>query len=162
MAPRSLQGLALPLLLAAAACASGPGAEPAAVGTPAVEPRNGAAASIAPETVLDGVYTTAQAARGASQYSEGCSACHAADLRGNSNAPSLLGLSFLFVWETRSLEEFFTTIRTRMPTNAPNSLPVTSYLDIVAYVLEANGFPAGPSELRADPAVLGRITITGS
>jgi len=93
------------------------------------------------------------------QYAEACSSCHAEDLRGNSNAPSLVGVSFLFVWEGRSLEELFTTIRTRMPTNAPNSLPVSSYLDIVAYILERNGYPAGSSEMEADPAVLSRIAI---
>jgi mono/diheme cytochrome c family protein len=112
--------------------------------------------------VWDGVYASAQAARGAAQYAEACSSCHAADLRGNSNAPSLVGVSFLFVWEDRSLEELFTTVRTRMPTNAPNSLPVQSYVDIVAYVLAANAFPAGAAELRADPAFLARIAITAS
>jgi mono/diheme cytochrome c family protein len=147
MVPPSIRRFATSLLLAATACASGPAAVPEGV---------------TPASVLDGVYTSAQAERGAAQYAEACSACHAADLRGNSNAPSLLGLSFLFVWETRSLDELFTTIRTRMPTNAPNSLTATTYVDIVAYILEVNGFPPGAGELGPDQKVLGEITITGS
>ena len=47
-----------------------------------------------------------------------------------------------------------------MPTNAPNSLATESYLDILAFIMEANEFPAGDSELVADPEVLGRLLIT--
>jgi quinoprotein glucose dehydrogenase len=115
-----------------------------------------------PTSVAAGVYEAAQATRGSAAYAEACSACHAADLRGDSNAPSLVGVSFLFVWENRSLDELFTTIRTRMPTNAPNSLQATTYLDVLAYILEANGFPAGEAEITADPDRLARILITGA
>ena len=113
-------------------------------------------------TIWDGVYSEAQAERGATEYSGACSSCHSDDLRGNSNAPSLIGVSFMFLWEDRSLDELFTTIRTQMPTNAPNSLPTRSYLGILAYILEANGFPAGASELRADAATLSELLITAS
>ena len=134
------------------ACAGGPVAETVDLGPVATEPT----------TVWDGVYTSAQARRGASAYSEACSTCHARDLRGNSNAPSLVGSSFLFLWEDRSVGEFFTVVRTEMPTNAPNSLSAAAYLDIVAYVLEANGFPAGAVELGPERALLEAIAITAN
>jgi quinoprotein glucose dehydrogenase len=133
------------------ACASGPAMETAGPGPE----------SSAPETVWAGVYSGSQAQRGASAYAEACSSCHAEDLRGNSNAPSLVGASFLFLWEDRSLNELFTVIRTEMPTNAPNSLPATTYVDILAFVLEANGFPPGAAELGPEPGLLESIAITG-
>jgi quinoprotein glucose dehydrogenase len=144
----------LPLLMVAGASCSG-GAS------------GGGAASAAPvpaaaTSVRDGVYTAAQAELGAAEYSTACSSCHAADLRGNSNAPSLVGAGFTFLWEGKSLDELFTTIRTLMPTNAPGSLEVSSYLEILAYILEANGFPEGDVQLSADPEVLGRIMISGA
>jgi len=155
--PRAHTGLVTLLLPLAAACAGGPAAE---AGSPA--PPGMAIGSPTPTSVAAGVYEAAQATRGSAAYAEACSACHAADLRGDSNAPSLVGVSFLFVWENRSLDELFTTIRTRMPTNAPNSLQATTYLDVLAYILEANGFPAGEAEITADPDRLARILITGA
>lgn len=111
-------------------------------------------------TLSAGVFSDTQAARGASVYSASCESCHAADLRGNSNAPSLLGMSFMFLWEGRSLEEFFVTIQKTMPSENPESLPPQSYIDVVSYILQANNFPAGPTELPADLELLRQIQIT--
>ena len=110
-------------------------------------------------TVWDGVFSQEQAAEGAAQYELSCSACHAADLRGSSTSPSLVGSGFLFFWQDKPLSELFTTIHTLMPTDAPNSLPTRTYLNILSYILEANEFPAGESDL-LDPAALRRIIIT--
>ena len=110
-------------------------------------------------TVWDGVFSQEQAAEGAAQYELSCSACHSADLRGSSTSPSLVGSGFLFFWQDKPLSELFTTIHTLMPTDAPNSLPTRTYLNILSYILEANEFPAGESDL-LDPATLRRIIIT--
>ena len=110
-------------------------------------------------TVWDGVFSQEQAAEGAAQYELSCSACHSADLRGSSTSPSLVGSGFLFFWQDNPLSELFTTIHTLMPTDAPNSLPTRTYLNILSYILEANEFPAGESDL-LDPAALRRIIIT--
>ncbi len=110
-------------------------------------------------TVWDGVFSQEQAAEGAAQYELSCSACHSADLRGSSTSPSLVGSGFLFFWQDKPLSELFTTIHTLMPTDAPNSLPTRTYLNILSYILEANEFPAGESDL-LDPAALRRIIIT--
>ena len=48
-----------------------------------------------------------------------------------------------------------------MPSDAPGSLTDRVYLDIVTYLLEASGFPAGASELRLDPELLASILVVG-
>ena len=110
-------------------------------------------------TVWDGVFSQEQAAEGAAQYESSCSACHSADLRGSSTSPSLVGGGFLFFWQDKPLSELFTMIQTLMPTDAPNSLSIRTYLNILSYILEANEFPAGESDL-LDPAALRQIIIT--
>ena len=113
-------------------------------------------------TVWDGVYTTEQAMRGEAGYAQACASCHAEDLRGDSNSPSIVGVSFTFLWGDMSLGALFTRIRTGIPTARPNSLPGQTYLDILAYILEANEFPAGENELGSDPASLEQILIAAS
>jgi hypothetical protein len=46
-----------------------------------------------------------------------------------------------------------------MPFNAPGSLSDSVYLDVLAFVLRENGYPAGNEELKADPAILKQIVI---
>jgi hypothetical protein len=109
-------------------------------------------------TVWDGVYTEAQAERGAAQYTESCAGCHAPDLRGNTTSPSLVGVSFAFLWGDRTLGELFGTIQQLMPTDRPNSLPAQTYRDILAFILRANSYPTGEQELGSDG--LDQIIIT--
>ena len=119
----------------------------------------GAPVSESMATIWDGVFSQEQAAEGVAQYELSCSACHSADLLGSSTSPSLVGSGFLFFWQDKPLSELFTTIQTRMPTDAPNSLPIRTYLNILSYILKANEFPAGGSDL-LDPAALRQIIIT--
>ena len=113
-----------------------------------------------PDTIRDGIYSEEQAQRGAEQYRARCASCHSADLRGNSNSPSLLGMSFMFVWEGRSLGELFEKMRSEMPTDAPGSLSAQAYADVLAFILSSNQFPAGSSDLTADQSLLNGISIT--
>lgn len=106
-----------------------------------------------------GVFTSEQVERGAEAYAARCASCHAVDLRGNSNSPSLLGVSFLFLWEGRSLGELFTALRTQMPAEQPGSLSSQTYLDILAFMLDANGYPAGTQSLTDNQAVLDSLII---
>lgn len=112
------------------------------------------------QSLSSGVFTEAQAARGSIVYIASCESCHAADLRGNSNAPSLLGMSFMFLWEGRSLEELFVTIQSTMPSENPGSLSMQSYVDVMSYILQANGFSDGASELQAELDSLRLIQIS--
>ena len=54
----------------------------------------GAWAADEPKTQWDGVYTEAQAARGALVYSQYCASCHGPDLSGSEMAPALTGGEF--------------------------------------------------------------------
>ena len=116
-----------------------------------------AAARIAPvaraqepaRTVADGVYSDAQATRGAAAYDGVCSACHRADLSGNSG-PALRGQRFASQYAGKDLKTLFTKIVTTMPRNAAGSLADNVNLDIVAHLLKENGFPSGSQELAAD------------
>ncbi len=96
-----------------------------------------------------GIFTTEQANRGEAAYRSNCASCHANDLRGNSNSPGLVGMSFLFLWEQRPLAELFNTMRVEMPTDRPGSLSTATYLDLLAFILQQNGYPAGDNGLSA-------------
>jgi S-disulfanyl-L-cysteine oxidoreductase SoxD len=100
-----------------------------------------------PSSVLDGVYTPAQAARGEDAYRTNCTGCH----EGNEpDGPLLTGPTFIDRWREDNLNTLFTHIRTNMPGNRPGSLSENTYLDILAYLLEANGLPPGARELTAE------------
>jgi mono/diheme cytochrome c family protein len=111
-------------------------------------------------TVWDGVYTAEQADRGKALYTQSCAGCHSADLRGNGTAPSLVEGDFAFQWADTSVGKLYEQIRTLMPSTRPNSLGPQSYGDIVAYILQANQFPEGQTELAPELATLEQIRIT--
>lgn len=108
----------------------------------------------------DGAYTAEQAQRGEQVYTSACIACHGQDLGGNSNAPGLVGMGFMFLWEGRTLGTFYEKIRAEMPTDRPGRLPQQDYLDVVAYILQANAFPAGDRELPTAAESLAEILIS--
>lgn len=112
------------------------------------------------QSPLEGIYTEAQAARGAEEYAARCASCHSADLRGNSNSPSLIGLSFMFIWEGRSLGELFEKMSSEMPTEDPGSLSQQSYAAILAFILQSNDFTAGDTDLASNGEVLSDIQIS--
>jgi mono/diheme cytochrome c family protein len=114
----------------------------------------------AERTVWDGVYTDEQAQRGRSAYVADCASCHAEDLRGSSTAPSLVEESFAFQWDNTSVGELFVRIRTLMPSDRPNSLTPQRYRDIVAYILQANKYPAGEKEIDTELDALNQVLIT--
>jgi mono/diheme cytochrome c family protein len=98
-------------------------------------------------TVLDGVYTDAQARRGAEAYQNSCGKCHeGADVDG----PPLTGDPFIDRWREDSLASLFGFIKANMPQDAPGKLAEPAYRDIVAYLLQANMYPVGGQELTAE------------
>ena len=109
-----------------------------------------------PGTVLDGVYTAAQAARGEGAYSSYCVGCHEGL---DADGPQLTGAGFLDRWREDKLESLFTFIKTRMPGNLPGGLDERAYADITAYILQANALPPGEKELTAD--AVGSIQLVG-
>jgi cytochrome c len=115
------------------------------------------------KSVWDGVYTAAQAIRGKKLFSETCQDCHMEDLQGDTaDIPALAGDVFLDAWMNKSVDELFTRMRATMPQDSPSSLPVQTYVDIVAYILQANKFPAGKVELKRDADLMKAMMITKS
>src|SRR5436190_4328294 len=100
-------------------------------------------------TVADKVYAAAQAARGAAAYEAACAGCHRADL-GGGTGPALKQQRFARQFAGKDLRTLFTKVATTMPRNAPGSLGDNVALDLIAYLLRENGFPAGSEELTAD------------
>lgn len=102
-------------------------------------------------TVWDGVYTAAQAARGETRYEASCRSCHERGPRRDEE--------FMRDWSGTDVGALFSRIKATMPRGAPSTLSDAEYLDIVAYLLRANAFPAGRNELNAD--VIKSIRIEG-
>ena len=110
----------------------------------------------APTSVLDGVYTHEQAQRGEAAYGAACAGCHEGQ---DADGPELAGRVFLDRWREDTLEPLFTFVKTRMPGQKPGSLDDRAYADILAFVLEENGLPAGTRELTPD--AVGAIQLVG-
>jgi mono/diheme cytochrome c family protein len=114
----------------------------------ALPPSRSAAAQGRDLEIWDGVYTSVQARRGESAFESHCVSCHGADLSGlGRQGRSLRGDQFWTTWNASSLNSLYTKMQSTMPRNEPSSLPDNVYLDLVAFVLEANAFPAGVNEL---------------
>jgi hypothetical protein len=92
-----------------------------------------------------------------------------ADMSGNNDlnarlsgrdGPSLKGERFLTAWENSTLDDLWTKIRDTMPPRIGNAvLDDAAKIDIVAFLLSANGFRAGRDELTIDPSALSRVEI---
>ncbi len=117
------------------------------------------AAQMPTTNVWDGVYSEAQAAKGQAAYSEYCSGCHMPDLSGGGPAPALSGEAFVLQNEKKTVGDLFIRIKTTMPPGQPDQLGDDMYLDVVAHLLKANGFPAGQSALSAGLDALKQIRI---
>ena len=109
-------------------------------------------ASAAAQPVSSPSYTAAQAAAGRDAYASNCAECHLDNLRGGFG-PALAGPNFKSVWGARSARTLYEQTRGTMPPGAETSLGDSTYLDIVAYILQANGHTAGAEPLRADSAL---------
>ena len=106
----------------------------------------------------EGIYTRAQAARGRGFYDGGCASCHGSRLEGGSSGP-LSGDQFTASWArpNLTLDDFYFVVRKTMPKDTPGSLSREQYADVVAYILQQNGFPAGDKELTPDPVLMKSI-----
>ena len=97
------------------------------------------------KSVNDGVYTEAQADRGAAVFKTSCTACH--------DTARFTGTDFLAGWTGKSLHALFDHMSTTMPEDNPGSLKPQQYADVVAYFLKLNGYPVGKAELAGADAI---------
>ena len=110
-------------------------------------------------SVWDGVYTAEQARRGETAYLQACASCHGPALDGGDMTPPLVGGAFTSNWNDLTVGDLFDRIRTTMPLDAPGRLSRPQTADVIAFVLKANGWPAGAAELPPDQATLKQIRI---
>ena len=108
-------------------------------------------------SVWDGVYTEEQSKRGDEVYRKECAACHGDSLSGGESAPALTGGAFLANWNGLTLADLFDRIRKTMPQSAPGRLSRQQDADVLAFMLSANKFPTGKSELYKQSEMLKEI-----
>ncbi len=113
-------------------------------------------------TVLDGVFSAAQARRGRRVYTQNCESCHGPELKGGEMAPSVAGSDFIVFWTELPVGSLFERIKVSMPEDGPGRLTDEEYIDVVAYLLEANDYPAGEEDMPADKAALDKIMIVAA
>ena len=112
-------------------------------------------------SVWSGVFSAQQASRGKSSYDGVCARCHGAQLTGGADGgPALTGGTFLSHWSNDTLASLFVKIRDTMPRNTPGTISEEVKVEILAYLLQQNGFPAGTSELKADLPALDELRVT--
>jgi alcohol dehydrogenase (cytochrome c) len=99
---------------------------------------------------LNGVFTSAQAARGEQQFKQACATCHSIEEQAGSLRSK---------WGNGTLAEIFMVISTTMPQNKAGSLSPAEYASILAFYLQQSGHSPGSTELPGDPAALRDMRI---
>jgi mono/diheme cytochrome c family protein len=100
-------------------------------------------------------YLPSQAQRGAQVYQSTCAMCHAGG--------ELVGERFVAAWKDRRVYDLYSLVRNTMPLDNPGGLKEGEYLDVVAYLLQANHHAAPSADsLRADTASMRRTKIAVS
>lgn len=105
----------------------------------------------------NGVFTQEQATAGKRAYDTQCAMCHGAKLLGP-NAPALIGPDVMQNFDT--VAGLYNYTAAAMPPQAPGRLTQQDYINITAYILQANGARAGDAELTADQDRIARIVLT--
>ena len=111
-------------------------------------PAAGARAAGRTNAEVHGLFTEEQATRGKEIYNKECATCHRVGLHGTELGPELKGRIFLAKWGYGSVDELLDGIRETMPPGREGRLGDHAYLAVTAYILQANGQPAGPSGLK--------------
>jgi len=103
-------------------------------------------------TVREGVYSAAQAARGARLFESICTNCH--EITDFTAAGAYLeGVEGQPLWET------FEYVSAEMPEDDPGSLRLADYADVLAYIFSVYGLPSGATDLPLDQDSLEAIMI---
>ncbi len=88
-------------------------------------------------------FNPAQAEHGKTVFEGKCASCHGSKLEGGAHAPALTGSSFWAQWDGQTTRSLYGRVISTMPPDAPGTLMDTDAIDVVSYILEANGLPAG-------------------
>lgn len=113
-----------------------------------------ATAGLAGPALAASAYTEAQATRGQQLYDLHCAGCHQMTLRGSAHGSELKGSAFDSKWGEQTSTALLRYNLANMPPGASDSLRESEHVDIVAYILAANGLAGGDEELRADSNIV--------
>jgi mono/diheme cytochrome c family protein len=91
-------------------------------------------------------FSSAQASRGEKIYEETCGTCH--------QPGQLVGQTFVESWNDRRVWDFYSVVRATMPLDKPGGMKEQEYIDVVAYLLQANHAPSGADSLAADTVAM--------
>jgi alcohol dehydrogenase (cytochrome c) len=94
-----------------------------------------------------GPFTAGQADAGRRAYLSHCASCHLPDLGGRNEAGELAGSNFIRTWNSRTTSDLLAFIRTNMPPEDRGNLGGENYVNLVAFLLSANGARAGSQPL---------------
>src|SRR6202521_6230968 len=121
------------------------------------------AMAAAQQPARTGPFTADQAAAGRAIYQATCSTCHLPDMKGTFEAPPLAGANFMNMWRNRPTSDLFSRIRNSMPITNPGSLSEQDAVNLVAFILQANGALPGTQPLAADSLVpIGAVATGGA
>lgn len=95
---------------------------------------------------LPTLFTSSEAAQGRIVFEQHCAACHGDDLRGKIG-PALIGPALGSARDHTTVSVMFSVIAFEMPAGDPASLTRQNYADVMAYILQRNGYPAGTHPL---------------
>lgn len=102
------------------------------------------------------LYTEAQATSGKQKFLDNCAQCHGQDLEGMAG-PALKGPNFASAQANFHVGDIFTIVTHNMPATQPGSLPHQDYVEIMAFLLQQNGYPAGSNDLTYDEAMQSKV-----
>src|SRR5579863_6111309 len=119
------------------------------------------AMAAAQQPARTGPFTAEQANAGRAIYQATCSTCHLPDMKGTFEAPPLSGANFMNTWRNRTASDLFSRIRNTMPISNPGSLSDQDAVNLVAFILQANGAIAGAQTLAAGTLVPIGAVATG-
>jgi alcohol dehydrogenase (cytochrome c) len=109
-------------------------------------------------------YTAGQAAAGRAAYQAECAACHGPDLSGR-EGPQLAGANFMSQWGDRTAGELIGFLRATMPPGGPpgagGSLSDQTYVNLAAFILDANSARPGDRPLTRESNVSIRSVAPG-
>jgi len=97
-------------------------------------------------------FSRAQVAHGKTLYAGSCAKCHGAQLQGV-NAPALRGPAFAPAANAHlTIGGVFGYMASNMPADRPGKLKPDDYADLMAFLLNSNGYSASTTKLTADSA----------
>jgi hypothetical protein len=119
------------------------------------------AQSATARSAWDAVYTDLQADRGEREYGRACSHCHGLALEGDGarEIPTLVTDQFIRRWRGKTVQALFDSLMRSMPADDRGSLTPRMTADMIAYLLRANGAPAGETPLPSERDALAGVVI---